>query len=75
MGIVWLKHFGQHIESRLNGRYHLLILDGHESHHSAGFESYCKENGIITLCMLPHSLHLLQPLDVGCFGSLKKANG
>jgi hypothetical protein len=30
---------------------------------------------IITLCMPPHSSHLLQPLDVGCFGPLKKAYG
>jgi hypothetical protein len=52
-----------------------LILDGHESHHSDEFEEYCKENNIITLCMPPHSSHLLQPLDVGCFSPLKKAYG
>jgi hypothetical protein len=55
--------------------YRLLVLDGHESHHSVEFEEYCKENNIITLCMPPHSSHLLQPLDVGCFGPLKKAYG
>jgi hypothetical protein len=27
------------------------------------------------LCMPPHSSHLLQPLDIGCFGPLKKAYG
>jgi hypothetical protein len=52
-----------------------LVLDGHESHHSAEFELFCKENKIITLCMPPHSSHLLQPLDVGCFGPLKVAYG
>jgi hypothetical protein len=36
---------------------------------------YCEEHNIITLCMPPHSSHLLQPLDVGCFGPLKKAYG
>jgi hypothetical protein len=50
-----------------------LILDGHESHHSVEFEGYCKENKIITLCMPAHASHLLQPLDVGCFGPLKTA--
>src|SRR5688572_1130816 len=74
-GLLWLKHFNQHIKKRLNGAYRLLILDGHESHHSAEFEAYCKENKVITLCMPPHSSHLLQPLDVGCFGPLKKAYG
>jgi hypothetical protein len=52
-----------------------LILDGHESHHSIRFERYCEENKIITLCMPAHASHLLQPLDVGCFGPLKRAYG
>jgi len=75
MGLEWLKHFDQYITKRSTGRYRLLILDGHESHHSADFEIYCEENNIVTLCMPPHSSHLLQPLDVGCFGPLKKAYG
>jgi hypothetical protein len=37
------------------------------------FHDYCTEQRIITLCMPPHSSHLLQPLDVGCFGPLKRA--
>ena len=53
----------------------MLILDGHESHHSTEFELHCQQNNIITLCMPPHSSHLLQPLDVGCFGPLKQAYG
>ena len=50
-------------------------MDGHESHHSTEFELFCKEHKIITLCMPSHSSHILQPLDVGCFGPLKKAYG
>jgi hypothetical protein len=73
IGLEWLKHFDQHTKKRLNSTYRLLILDGHESHHSADFEIYCEENKIITLCMPPHSSHLLQPLDIGCFGPLKTA--
>lgn len=65
----------RHTKARSTGHYRLLILDGHESHHSVDFEKYCEENHIITLCMPPHSSHLLQPLDVGCFGPLKKAHG
>jgi hypothetical protein len=74
-GLDWLNHFNEHTINRSVGSYRLLILDGHESHHSADFEAYCKEKNIITLCMPPHSSHLLQPLDVGCFGPLKKAYG
>jgi hypothetical protein len=68
LGLDWLKHFNEHTINRSVGTYRLLIIDGHESHHSADFEAYCKENNIITLCIPPHSSHLLQPLDVGCFG-------
>lgn len=69
----WLKHFDKFTCTRTVGGYRLLILDGHESHHSHDFEEYCRTNNIVTLCMPPHSSHLLQPLDVGCFGPLKKA--
>jgi DNA-binding Lrp family transcriptional regulator len=75
IGFEWLKHFDRCTAKRSVGRYRLLILDGHESHHSVDFERYCEENQIITLCMPPHSSHLLQPLDVGYFSLLKKAYG
>ncbi|KAJ3539819.1 hypothetical protein NM208_g5337 [Fusarium decemcellulare] len=75
LGLEWLKHFDRSTAKRSVGRYRLLILDGHESHHSADFERYCEENKIITLCMPAHASHLLQPLDVGCFSVLKKAYG
>ncbi|KAJ3527259.1 hypothetical protein NM208_g10786 [Fusarium decemcellulare] len=75
IGFEWLKHFDRCTSKRSVGRYRLLILDGHESHHSVDFERYCEENQIITLCMPPHSSHLLQPLDVGYFSLLKKAYG
>ncbi|RYC78417.1 hypothetical protein BFJ63_vAg18709 [Fusarium oxysporum f. sp. narcissi] len=75
LGLEWLKHFDRSTKNRSTGPYRLLILDGHESHHSADFERYCKENKIITLCMPAHASHLLQPLDVGCFAVLKKAYG
>ena len=36
------------------------------------FQDLCKEKKIITLCMLAHSSHLLQPLNVACFSPLKR---
>ena len=53
----------------------MLILDGYESHNSLKFLDLYKEKGIIALYMPAHALHLLQPLDVGCFSPLKKAYG
>jgi hypothetical protein len=75
VGLDWIKHFDFHTAPRTKGKYRLLILDGHESHHSTKFELHCQQNNIITLCMPPHSSHLLQPLDVGCFRPLKRAYG
>ena len=53
------------------GTYRLLIINSHESHNSLQFTKYCKENKIITLYILPHLLHILQLLDMGCFLPLK----
>jgi hypothetical protein len=41
-GLEWLKHFNRHTINRSNGTYRLLILDGHESHHSVAFEDLIK---------------------------------
>jgi hypothetical protein len=49
----------------------MLILDGHASHLTPEFDRACTENNIIQICMLSHSSHLLQPLDVSCFAVLK----
>jgi hypothetical protein len=68
-----LQHFIQHTEARTVGSHRLLVIDGHESHQSLAFQDLCEENIIIALCMPPHSSHILQPLDVGCFAPLKHA--
>jgi hypothetical protein len=74
-GLEWIRHFDMHTKVRQQGAYRMLILDGHESHVSAEFEDYCKKNCIITLCLPAHSSHLTQPLDVGCFSTLKRVYG
>jgi hypothetical protein len=75
LGLNWLKHSDAQTKERTVGSHRLLVIDGHESHNSLDFQDYCKDNKIITVCMPPHSSHLLQPLDVGCFAPLKKAYG
>jgi hypothetical protein len=75
IGFEWIQHFNKHTRDRTKGQYRLLILDGHESHISVQFQQYCQDNGIITLFMPPHSSHILQPLDVGCFSPLKASYG
>ena len=72
-GMDWIRHFDFHTASRTKGKYRLLILDGHDSHHSEEFETYYQEHNIIILYIPPHSSHLLQPLDINYFAPLKKA--
>jgi hypothetical protein len=73
LALAWLEHFDSH--AKPIGTHRLLIIDGHESHCSVEFQERCKEKKIITLCMPPHSSHLLQPLDVACFAPLKRLYG
>ncbi|EED12353.1 conserved hypothetical protein [Talaromyces stipitatus ATCC 10500] len=76
IGLEWLKsHFIPLTDGRTLGKYRMLILDGHGSHLTAEFDRTCTENNIIPVCMPPHSSHLLQPLDVGCFAVLKRHYG
>ena len=72
IGIQWLeKLFIPSTIARTKGKYRLLILDGHGSHLTPKFDEICNQNDIIPICMPAHSLHLLQPLDIGCFAVLK----
>jgi hypothetical protein len=76
IGLWWLQNvFDKHTKDRTSGCYRLLILDGHGSHVTPEFDQYCMDHSIIVLCMPPHSSHLLQPLDVGCFSVLKRSYG
>ena len=53
----------------------MLVLDRHKSYESAVFQEYYKANNIITLCLPAYSSYLTQPLDVRCFGVLKRMYG
>jgi hypothetical protein len=75
LGFHWIQHFDKWTKSRVVGQYRLLILDGHGSHATPEFDSFCAENKIITLCMPSHTSHILQPLDVACFSPVKTAYG
>jgi len=73
IGIQWIEHFEKHTRARTVGSKRLLVLDNHGSHTTPEFRDFCEEHNIILLWMPPHSSHLLQPMDVGCFGPLKQA--
>jgi hypothetical protein len=76
IGISWLENsFIPYVKKRQHGAWSALVMDGHGSHITPQFDALCMENNIVPICMPSHSSHLLQPLDVGCFGVLKHFYG
>lgn len=60
----WLHHFDKYTTPRLSsGQSRLLFMDGHGSHLTYEFIQYCEDQKIILYCFLPHTTHLVQPLD------------
>lgn len=51
----------------------LLIMDRHRSHITVNVIAHCMEYVIDLLILPPHTLHMLQPLDVSVFLLLKHA--
>ena len=73
-GFQWLcRCFEPSTQKKAHSRYRLLVCDGHDSHITAKFVEYCMDHKIILMVLPPHTSHLLQPLDVGVFGSVKSA--
>ena len=51
----------------------LLIMDGQSTHYQPSVIFKAAEEHVILFCLPPHTTHLTQPLDKGCFGPLKMA--
>ncbi|XP_033106069.1 uncharacterized protein LOC117108217 [Anneissia japonica] len=49
----------------------ILFVDGHASHLNIETAKFCRDNKIILYCFPSHCSHILQPLDLSVFGSLK----
>jgi hypothetical protein len=69
----WLTTLFDPETRRNDEKRRLLILDGHGSHLTARFIAFCLDARIDLVCLPPHTSHILQPLDVGLFGPLKRA--
>lgn len=55
-----------------DGEHLLVLYDGHASHVTLSLIDWAKEQRIILFLLPPHTSHVLQPLDVGCFGPLQR---
>ncbi|XP_023216192.1 tigger transposable element-derived protein 6-like isoform X2 [Centruroides sculpturatus] len=68
--VMYLKHFIKY--SKCSPEFPVLLLvNNHASHVSLDAINICRSHGIIMLGFPPHTSHILQPLDVSFFGSLK----
>lgn len=73
VGLQWLRDIfiPQTAKGVEEGEYRLLLLDGHSSHVSTEFMYECFKNKIIPYYLIAHASHILQPLDLAIFSSLK----
>ncbi|EFY84437.1 transposase [Metarhizium acridum CQMa 102] len=59
VGLGWLKRFNKHTAKKTVGKKRLLILNGHSSHYTKGFITYCDANGIVPFGLPPNLTHIL----------------
>jgi hypothetical protein len=68
VGLAWLEQvFDCLTKRKAQSSYRILIIDGHGSHLTRKFLSYCLANKILLCVLPPHSTHSLQPLDIVLF--------
>lgn len=65
--------FDPWLEKNLIEKPVIFFLDGHVSHLSLYLTEYCMEKKIVLVALLPNATHLLQPMDVSVFHSLKSS--
>ena len=68
-------HFMKHVQGLDSSEPILILYDGHRSHFSLDLIEWAKTNNIILFVLPPHCSHILQPMDVGCFGPSKSNIG
>lgn len=68
--IEWFRNVFIESTKHLEGDK-LLIIDGHSSHVTLDSIDLARQNNIHILCLPAHTTHVLQPLDVGVFKTVK----
>ena len=50
----------------------LIMYDGHRSHININLINWAKTQNLILFILPAHTSHMLQPLDIGCFGPFER---
>ncbi|KAJ3558729.1 hypothetical protein NM688_g746 [Phlebia brevispora] len=77
LNLAWMKDFER--DTRPSGteanEWRLLAVDNFSSHLSLAVLDLAREHRIEMIGYIPHSTHLLQGLDITCFGTFKTLYG
>jgi hypothetical protein len=65
-------HFLKYLQRQDPEQTVLLIFDGHKSHINIPVINWAKDHNVELFVLPAHTSHILQPLDVGCFGPLQR---
>ena len=65
-------HLIKYLPERSIDRPVLLLYDGHKSHVNLPLIDWAKKENIILFILPAHISHILQPMDVACFGPFEK---
>ncbi|XP_076100748.1 LOW QUALITY PROTEIN: uncharacterized protein LOC143069829 [Mytilus galloprovincialis] len=60
-------HFIKYVTG-MQDKHSLLLYDGHSTHITPDVIDWALRKKIILYVLPPHTSHVLQPMDVGCFG-------
>jgi len=69
--VKWLEHFIGFAKPTVDKKV-ILLLDGHASHKTLEAVELCRDNGVVFICLPPHTIHQMQPLDKTIYGPLKR---
>ncbi|XP_052088188.1 uncharacterized protein LOC127725302 [Mytilus californianus] len=69
---LFMDFLSNHFKKFVPGNGHvMLLLDGHKSHVAVSTIEWARRHNIVIQLLPAHTSHLLQPLDVGCYGPLQ----
>ncbi|CAG2184852.1 unnamed protein product [Mytilus edulis] len=70
--LTWLREtFLPHIKARKVSLPVVLFVDGHSTHISLEANEFSRRENFVMYCLQQHASHIMQPLDLCLFSSLK----
>ena len=67
-----MNHLLKYLPERNEKNPVLLLYDGHRSHINLGIIDWAQQEHVVLFVLPAHTSHVLQPLDVGCFGPYER---